>query len=452
MENKSLLVWLRAFLATLSVGIKDVRSRKRFVTIGIGLLGASHPKTITSAINFLDMVFHWSAFYKLFSRSKWDCEGIFGPIIQEAVSLCPVYDPIISAIDDTLVRKTGKKIPGTAYARDPISPPFHVNLVIGQRYLETTIMCHGSDPNSSRAVPVAFRHAPPVKAGKVTSPEEEQILKEEKKKHNMSVRGRQQLFSLRGAIDAIPGGYDRVLIQSADGSFANSCFLTDPPHDTVIVARARKDTVLVEPLCPEQRKGNRKYGQRLPSPKDILASDNYGTRTMEVFKHGRKLAVHYKCVQNVRWPGATHDQPCNLIVIKPFPYRLTKNGRTLYRQPAFLVVTGAINKITIEQAIRAYLLRWEIEVSFRDQKAILGIGKAQVWNKDSVAKVPAFMSACYAALLLASIRLYDDKRNEAFPTRERWRNDPVTRPSLRDLVRLMQSELAEEKKSAPDVA
>ncbi|NLF51789.1 MAG: hypothetical protein GX577_11695, partial [Leptolinea sp.] len=103
-------------------------------------------------------------------------------------------------------------------------------------------------------------------------------------------------------------------------------------------------------------------------------------------------------------------------------------------------------------AIRAYLLRWEIEVSFRDQKAILGIGKAQVWNKDSVAKVPAFMSACYAALLLASIRLYDDKRNEAFPTRERWRNDPVTRPSLRDLVRLMQSELAEGKKSAPDVA
>ena len=166
MENKSLLVWLRAFLATLSVSIKDVRSRKRFVTIGIGLLGASHPKTITSAINFLDMVFHWSAFYKLFSRSKWDCEGIFVPIIQEAISLCPVYNPIISAIDDTLVRKTGKKIPGTAYARDPISPPFHVNLVIGQRYLETTIMCHGSDPNSSRAVPVAFRHTPPARLEK----------------------------------------------------------------------------------------------------------------------------------------------------------------------------------------------------------------------------------------------------------------------------------------------
>ena len=445
METPSLLAWLRVFLAKMSGDIKDVRSRKRFVIMGIGFLGAGNPKTITSAINFLGQTQQWSAPYKLFSRSKWEPESPFKAVIEKAVSLYPVHEPVISAIDDTLVPKTGKKIPGTAYARDPLSPPFQVNLIMGQRYLETVILCHGSDPDSNRGVPVAYRHAPPVKARKTTSPAEEQILKEEKKKHNLSVLARQELFSLREAIDATPDGCNRVLIQSADGSFANKCFLKDPPHDTVVVARVRKDTAFVESLPAEQRKGNRKYGPRLPPLKNILTDDNVETLIIEIDKRGRKLVVRYKCIKNVRWPGVTGDQPCHLIVLKPIPYRLTKAGRVFYRQPAYLVVTGALEKVTIEQAIRAYLFRWEIEVSFRDQKTILGLGKAQVWNKDSVAKVPAFMSACYAALLLASIELYDDKRGEAFPPREGWRNDPVTRPSLRDLLNVMRRELADEK-------
>ena len=40
------------------------------------------------------------------------------------------------AMDDTIARKTGKKIHGSAWKRDPLGPAFQTNLVLAQRYLQ----------------------------------------------------------------------------------------------------------------------------------------------------------------------------------------------------------------------------------------------------------------------------------------------------------------------------
>ena len=106
-------------------------------------------------------------------------------------------------------------------------------------------------------------------------------------------------------------------------------------------------------------------------------------------------------------------------------------------------MTGDIAGVAPETLLEAYLLRWEIEVGFRDQKNWLGIGKAQVRNSVSVRKTPAFMSACYSMLLLASMKAFDDKRTEAFGQLPRWRTVAPQRPSIRDLSRLLQREVLE---------
>jgi hypothetical protein len=40
--------------------------------------------------------------------------------------------PLVLAIDDTILRKSGKKVPFSQWCRDPQSPPFQVNLVRDQ--------------------------------------------------------------------------------------------------------------------------------------------------------------------------------------------------------------------------------------------------------------------------------------------------------------------------------
>jgi len=45
------------------------------------------------------------------------------------------------AIDDTRLRKTGRAITRAFYQRDPLSPPFYLNLVPGLRFLPGTGRC-----------------------------------------------------------------------------------------------------------------------------------------------------------------------------------------------------------------------------------------------------------------------------------------------------------------------
>jgi hypothetical protein len=51
-------------------------------------------------------------------------------------------------------------------------------------------------------------------------------------------------------------------------------------------------------------------------------------------------------------------------------YRLTKNGKLLYRKPAYLICTDP--NADIREILQAYIWRWDIEVNFRDEKITLG--------------------------------------------------------------------------------
>ena len=50
-------------------------------------------------------------------------------MLRGVLHMLPDNAPLVTALDDTSLRKTGRKIPGVGYRRDPMSPPFHVNLV-----------------------------------------------------------------------------------------------------------------------------------------------------------------------------------------------------------------------------------------------------------------------------------------------------------------------------------
>lgn len=150
--QKLLLSTVCSILCDMSMKIPDPRPRKRMGRLGIGLLCGDTPKTITSAIEWNGDKGDWSADYRLFSKTKWNQEDLFATVLEKAAGLMPA-GPVFSAMDDTLIRKTGRRIPGTNYARDPLSPPFHVNLVLGQRFLQTAVMVQADTSRQYRAIP-----------------------------------------------------------------------------------------------------------------------------------------------------------------------------------------------------------------------------------------------------------------------------------------------------------
>jgi len=62
----------------------------------------------------------------------------------------------------------------------------------------------------------------------------------------------------------------------------------------------------------------------------------------------------------------------------------------------------------VRAVVQGYVQRWGIEVNFREEKTLLGVGQAQVRNAASVEAVPALQVASYAMLLLATLRTLDD--------------------------------------------
>jgi hypothetical protein len=147
--------------------------------------------------------------------------------------------------------------------------------------------------------------------------------------------------------------------------------------------RVRKDAKFRAYLPPDQRRGARKYGPDLPTPLQSLQDPNLPWESLAVLVAGQVRTLHYKGVPGLCWPKVTRDRPMRFILIKAPGYRLRKGSKLLYREPAFLITTDLTTPAA--ELIAAYLARWEVEVNFRDEKTLLGVGQAQVRHPPSTA-------------------------------------------------------------------
>jgi hypothetical protein len=437
----SLLEGVRDLLTSAALALTDPRPRRKFVQLGLGLLCGPKPKTITSALEWLDQRQEdWSADYRLFSQTHWETQAAFLPVLTQALRHPGAGSHhVYFGQDDTLLRKTSRKIPGTSYARDPLSPPFQVNLVLGQRFVQTSLLLQPGGPGHPwRALPVSFSHAPTPQISQRASPEEQAAFKEYRKKHRLSLVALDQLQFCRHQLDQQPGGSQRWLMDVVDGGYSNRTFFRGLPERTHAVARMRKDAKLRAYLPPDQRPGARKYGPDLPTPGECLYDPAQPWQSMIVFVAGQLRTLHYKEVSGLCWPKVTGDRPMRLILIKAPGYRLRKGSKLLYREPAFLITTDLATPAA--DLIAAYLARWEVEVNFRDEKTLLGVGQAQVRHAQSVARAPAFLVAAYSMLLWSNIQVFGDRRTKEFGRLPAWRNTEPARPSTRDLIRLLQQQ------------
>jgi hypothetical protein len=380
----------------------------------------------------------WSADYKLFSRCRWQAEQLFQPVLDEHLQRYP-QGPIFVAVDDTKLRKTGKKIPGTGWQRDPLSPPFHVNFLYGLRFLQASLLFphyHEGD-YSARALPVRFQEAAVVKnPGKRASEEQLNEYKLLKQIKNLSTQTLELLRGLRTNLDE-RGGSGRLLLMVGDGSFCNKTIFRAQSAGIEWLARCRKDARLCFAAPAAER---RKYAQEIFTPEQVRQNTEPGWQRVQIHFGGKRRWLRYKEVQAVLWKRGSGTRPLRLLVIAPVPYKLSKHSRTNYRQPAYFLSTDLTTSTKL--LVQACFDRWQIEVNHRDEKDILGVGQAQVWSTQSVPRQPALAVAAYSMLLLAALREFGPGRTDNYVLQPRWRKESK-RPSFLDILTLLRKECSE---------
>ena len=387
----------------------------------------------------------WSADYRLFSKDRWDAGQLFVPVIRGILNLLPPTGPFVTALDDTLLRKTGTKTPGVAYRRDPLSPPFHVNFIRAQRFIQLSGMLPSGDvPAPGRGIPIRFEHVPPVPKPKWSAPPETwKTYRKECRARNLNTHAVGLLKDLRRELDQQHHAEDRLLLVAVDGSYTNKTVLKHLPGRTTLIGRIRKDAKLFHPPCQENQPAvgaKRKYGPQAPTPEQLRQDDSIAWQEVTASGTGKTHAFRVKTISPVLWKKAGLDNPLRMVVIAPVGYRLRKGSKLLYRQPAYLICTDP--DLPLSELIQYYLWRWDVEVNHRDEKQIIGVGQAQVRSAQSVDRQPALAVASYAILLLAATQAFGiDAVHGTLPP-PKWQTHRIKqRLSTPELIRQLRSEV-----------
>jgi hypothetical protein len=439
-------VLLTRFLSLLSLWravFRQERSFRRALRPALGSLTVMGTATLTRMLAGLGLDQQdGSAEYRLQARSEWEEQALFDALLPTALAHgAGRFVPV--ALDDTRLKKTGQRIPTAFYQRDPLSPPFHVNLPWGLRFLQASVLLplHRKHNVNARAVPVRFAAAPSLKKpGARADQAAHQHYREQRKQQNLSQQAVRWLLGLRASLDQA-GAQTQPLLIAGDGSFCNRTLFRTPLDRIELLCRTRADVRLCAPAPPGSR---RTYDQEKFTPEQVRHDEAVLWQSVKWWHGGKRRQLRYKEVGNLLWQSGAGARPLRLLVVGPIPYRRTKRSRLYYRRSAFLLTTDPSTPAT--QLLQVYLDRWEMEVNHRDEKTTLGVGQAQGWSPKSVARQPALVVAAYRALLWASWEVYGATRNEAYRLLPKWRRQSQ-RPSCLDLVTLLRQPWQERPKT-----
>jgi hypothetical protein len=401
---------------------RQERTYRRNVGMVFGELFSFARHTVTQTLLALGMTDgDWSAWYRLFSRPRFDETQLNNQLLNETLAQAPQSEPYSVAIDSTTVHRSSLKMPGTSWLCDARFSAFRPGIHRAQRFVHGAWLTPIVD-GFSRAIPLRFLPAfPPKAVAAKDAPckEWEAALV--------------FLKWLREGLDRA-GREAQLILALADGGFDVLDLWRCLPERVVLVTRTARNRALYWlPKAPDHPGPGRpaSYGEPAPKPAEWLHKGlrNWPRETVRV--RGKDIPMRYQVLGPLVRDGLP-EHPLFLIVVKGL-HRLAGKSKTHYKHkdPFFYLVSAVQSKgkwvlpFSIPFLLAWLWQRWEIEVAHREMKSGLGVGQKQCWNLRSAIVSVQWSVWVYAILLLAGYRTWGLLGGPATPARwwlgaKRW--------------------------------
>ncbi len=339
----------------------------------------------------------WSAWYRLFSRPRYDEERLAHCLFQETLPAVPLDQPYVVGGDSTQIPRSSRRLPGTGWLKAPRTPVFKVGIHRAQRFL-TGAWLTPMEAGFSRAIPLRFLPAFPAKAVPAGVPAQKEWQ-----------AGLAYVTWVRQELDRA-GREEQGILALFDGSFDRLGFWAGLPERVVGVVRTAKNRALYELPTPSVGRGRPAlYGPRAPTPQEWL---HQGVRfqTQEVLVRGHPRQMRFT-LQGPFLREDLPDQPLFLLVVKGSTQQLGKR-RSKYHGPSYYLISAVQRQgqwelpLPIETILAWLWQRWELEVAHREMKSSLGVGEKQCWGKRSAVSSVQWGAWVYALLVLAGYRTW----------------------------------------------
>ncbi len=329
----------------------------------IGAILAPGTRTVASVLRVmgLSQERQFQNYHRVLNRDRWSSRALSRILLRLLVrTFVPVDQPVVLGLDDHIERRRGAKIAAKGSYRDAVrsSKSFFVK-TSGLRWV--SMMLLAPIPWAQRVWALPFLT--------VLAPSERYHQERELRHKALTDWARQMIAQVRHWLP------NQLLVVVADSSYAALELLAACagwPQPVTLVTRLRMDAALSDPAPPRepgQKGAPRKKGARQPSLAHRL--DNPATIWTAV---------------TVRWYGGT-TRPVELASGTAVWYHSGKPvvqlRWVLIRDPLGIFEPQALlstdQRVTAQQIVEWFVLRWQLEVTFEAARAHLGVETQRQW-------------------------------------------------------------------------
>jgi len=371
-----------------------------FSNIIIGWILCPCRKFVTAIYQFGDL--HrghaHDAYHRFFRAGKWSLDKFFQSLAMLVVGLFGHPNVLWVFGDDTVHKKTGRKVAGAKSCRDAVRST--KNRTVYAWGLQIVLLCleiippWGGEP---LALPINMRLY---------------------RKRPSKTTGKSLLDLMREMLVDVGTWFpERKIIFVGDGFYAP--LAGNLPVGVELVSRIRHDAALYR-LPPKPRPGQRgrprKRGDRLPTPSE-MAKTARKWKVVETVERG-KIKARLVHVRRVVWHAVLPGKYIQLVISRD-PAGKEKDD--------FFISTSLMLDPAL--VISRYADRWAIEDTFRNVKQFLGIEQPQSWKGSGPENVAAVGYALYSLIWTWFLR---EGNATDFPERPWYKTKE--RPSFADAL------------------
>lgn len=374
------------------------RSWRHAQVLLIGAILCPGRRTVTSLLRITGRVRErrFVNFHRILNRAAW-CPRAGGRILLRLlIDAFVPCGPVVLALDETIERRWGRRIKARGIYRDPVrSSDSHFVKASGLRWM--SLMLLAPIPWASRIWALPFLTA------LVPS---ERACREQGRRHKPLLDiGRQLALQARRWLP----GRDLVLV--GDSGFSALLFLDTMRHRSVTaITRLRLDAALYDaapPRLPGTIGRPRKKGARRPTLSEILINPN------TIWQRVSVPGWYGTGERRIEITSATAVWHHSGLPVVPIRWVLIRDPQKGFEPQALLCTDPARDPA---QIVTWFVRRWQVEVTFQEARAHLGVETQRQWSDRAIARTTPSLLALFSIVTLLATRLPARERRQVAAT------------------------------------
>lgn len=326
---------------------------------------------------------HFQNYHRVLNRARWSARHAAGILLRLLVKAFVPAGPVVIGLDDTVERRRGVKISGRSMYRDAVRSSWGCfQKTSGLRWIGLHLIAPVRWAKRTWALPFLTALAPSgnnppyVRAGRRHKPLSERAR---------GLIGQAQRWLL-----------GRDLIVVADGGYAVLDLLAwcqRLAKPVTMISRLRMDGALYTPAPPRRpgQKGRRQVkGERLPTPKEYLASPRTEwSRVLVNWYGGARRWVETADATAVWWRAGKPPVHIRWVLVRD------PKGRV---RPSALLCTDV--HLPVSQIVGHFVRRWAMETTFQEARVYFGVEGQRQWNDLAIARATPLRLALFSLVTL----------------------------------------------------